>query len=135
MSTFFKSIKSPVSEYSIVIEDDGKVAYAYLLKNKAIISDLWLYNQAETPGDPEWKGRGTPPFLNPAKFVLFELMATPLMNDSKMDVRWELNNSGEVTGVTILLNGSPYGVLRPGAKPAWNIAAKDGPLAKNLRTK
>ena len=32
--------------YSAVFEDDGKVAYAYLLDDGRIVADVWLYNRA-----------------------------------------------------------------------------------------
>ena len=32
---------------SVVLEDDGRVAYAYLLEKDTIVSDVWLYNVAE----------------------------------------------------------------------------------------
>ncbi len=47
----FKSSTSLDPRYSAVFEDDGEVAYGYLLLDGAIISDVWLYNSDDTrPG-------------------------------------------------------------------------------------
>jgi len=47
----FKSSTSLDSRYSAVFEDDGEVAYGYLLLDGAIISDVWLYNSDDSrPG-------------------------------------------------------------------------------------
>ena len=53
------------SGYSVVFDDDGRVAYAYLLNHQGnIISDVWLYNQCKTPKEPEWKTSNNMPFAN-----------------------------------------------------------------------
>lgn len=49
MSYFKQFFCSTEPEYSVVIEDDDKVCYAYLYFNKEIIGDVWLYNNVESP--------------------------------------------------------------------------------------
>ena len=44
----FKSSTSHDARYSAVFEDDGEVAYGYLLLDGEIISDVWLYNNDDT---------------------------------------------------------------------------------------
>jgi len=80
MSRFFHTALNIKLDYSVVIEDDGKVAYAYLLNKDEIVSDVWLYNQRQTPEQPEWTEKSRMPFLNPrnyAKPVFF----TPLTDE------------------------------------------------------
>lgn len=44
----FVSSTSRDPQYSAVFEDDGEVAYGYLLSDGQIISDVWLYNRDDT---------------------------------------------------------------------------------------
>lgn len=53
-----------------IVEDDGKVAYAYLLKGNDIISDVWLYNQQRTPDTIDWTNKVDMLFLNPKNYIL-----------------------------------------------------------------
>ena len=45
----FVSSSSRDPQYSAVFEDDGEVAYGYLLSDGQIISDVWLYNSDTGP--------------------------------------------------------------------------------------
>src|ERR687898_201513 len=67
--------------YSAVFEDDGKVAYAYLLDDGRIVADVWLYNRAAAPEAPEWRDRSKAPFLNPRGFTS-EVPFLPPANES-----------------------------------------------------
>src|SRR4030095_4225145 len=60
---------SPCGAYRLTFEDDGKVAYAYLLWKDDIVGDVWLYNRCPTPDIPEWTDRTRIPFANPREFV------------------------------------------------------------------
>jgi hypothetical protein len=48
-------IDEPGGDRQVVLEDDGRVAYAYLLERDAIVADVWLYNIGEDPVD--WQRR------------------------------------------------------------------------------
>jgi hypothetical protein len=116
-----------------VVEDNGRVAYAYLIREGKMIGDLWLYNQAETPIEPEWRDRTKMPFLNPIAFVDTSTMAQPLQSEDDLEAEWEVGADGVATRVRLYLYGCLYGVLAPAAKPGWSVAVvKDGPLAKLL---
>jgi hypothetical protein len=52
----------------VVLEDDGRVAYAYLKDHGAIVADVWLYNVAEAPDQNHWRDKSNLPFLNPGKY-------------------------------------------------------------------
>ncbi|MCW8133374.1 MAG: hypothetical protein KIS92_23730 [Planctomycetota bacterium] len=128
MSTFFKQCLEPGGNHACIVEDDGRVAYAYLVRDRQIVGDLWLYNQAPTPTQTDWKDRSALPFLNPAAFVNEAEMAEPLTRDSELSVDWT-----HAPEARILIRGKLYGVLAPAFKPGWSVAArKDGPLAKCL---
>ena len=52
---------------AIVIEDDGRVGYAYFLDSRGdICGDVWLYNRCPAPDVPEWHDPSGAPFANPS---------------------------------------------------------------------
>jgi hypothetical protein len=128
--TIFKS--DPVSGYSVVLEDDGRVAYAYLRNaDGRIVGDVWLFNRIEAPATPEWTTPEKAPFANPADYVRHddELQVDDI---SALEINWERSRDGSVQAI-ILFNGTRFAVLTEGAKPGRSIlAARDGPLAKVL---
>lgn len=128
MTTFYRTLPRG-DDFSVLAEDDGKVAYAYLLHDKNIVSDLWLYNQAPTPESPEWRDRARMPFLNPRNFVIEEKMASPITENDIIKIETKLNEDGELE-VELYITGNLYGLLKAGAKPGWNIAAEGWPSGK-----
>ena len=109
--------------YSGLFEDDGKVAYAYLLDDGRIVADVWLYNRAATPDSPEWRDHSKAPFLNPRGFTP-EVPFVPPADESEVEFTW----SSDAQGRTTL-----HVLIAPGSKPGWcKLAAKDGPLASVL---
>lgn len=121
---FLVVFDSPDGGYSVTVEADARVAYAYLLEDGKIIGDVWLYNVAPTPSSTNWKDRDQMPFLNPAPLAGAQ-DAYAIRNG--LECRW--------TGrkVEILCGGELVAVLVPGAKPGWSKQAQeDGPLAKTL---
>jgi hypothetical protein len=124
--------QAPSTGYSAMFEDDGKVAYAYLLRDGRIIADVWLYNRAPTPEEPEWQDREKAPFLNPRRYVREEAIE-PAHAASDVGFEWNLA-AGELDSLRIFLHQRPVGLLKPGAKPGWAyLASEDGPLAKVWR--
>ena len=133
MSTLLHELKCNDGLHSVVIEDNGRVAYAYLIRDRRVISDLWLYNQADTPEEPEWRDRTKMPFLNSRAYVNDANMARPLEIPQDVVVEWDIDTDGFLRQMRVFLRGKLYGILAPTAKPGWCIAAqKDGPLAKCL---
>jgi hypothetical protein len=130
---FATRFASPFDESAVIIEDDGKVAYAYMFdRDGAICGDVWLYNRCPTPIDPEWHDPANLPFANSASFV--NESSRFLLPDSARDfsVVWE--EAGGPLIARVLLSGACFARLEAGAKPGWSIlAAKDGPLAQVLR--
>jgi hypothetical protein len=73
--------------FSLIVEDDDRVAYAYLLHNEEIVGDVWLYNGDPAPSDPQWGDPSGAPFLNPQEFVL--PFGGPRLEDSRsVRVAW-----------------------------------------------
>jgi hypothetical protein len=133
MSTLLHQFTCDDGLHRCVVEDNGRVAYAYLIRENKMIGDLWLYNQAESPTEPEWRDRTKMPFLNPASFVDMGAMSQPLQSSDDIAAEWELGGDGVATKVALYLHGQLYGVLAPMVKPGWCVAVlKDGPLAKRL---
>jgi len=130
MREFYDQIFSQQNDcYSVVIEDDGKVAYAYLLKEEHIIGDVWLYNQAETPADPDWTDKESLPFLNGQEFVRDNI--TPILNVDEVRVEW--TDDLEVGGVLLYIRDQFTAKLTINSKPGWSTnVTKDGPLARTI---
>ncbi len=118
---------------SVVIEDDGRVGYAYFLsKSGAIVGDVWLYNRCKAPLSPEWTDRSKTPFANPAGFTNKERFEPP-DTPGELDIRWANSPSGPRAG--IYLRELLIAELAEGLKPGFALAASmDGPLAMVLRT-
>jgi len=112
----------PGGNRSLVLEDDGRVAYAYLLIEGRIVGDVWLYNVAAAPAaisaDPEHL-----PFLNPSGLAS-DSADWRFDQDPSVSCRWDAR------GVTVMGNGVAMARLEPGAKPGWSrYAIEAGPLA------
>lgn len=118
---------------SVIFDDNGKVAYAYLVQaDSGITSDVWLYNSDVTPVEPEWKDHAKMPFLNPLAFVT-EKTISPIKDEQDIEVGWLDDGSGKIIGADLLLRGELCGRLLAGSRPGWaKLARKDGPLARVL---
>jgi len=130
MSEFFLQLFCDLNEsYSLIIEDDGQVTYAYLLKDEEIIGDVWLYNQKESPLQVDWRDVEKMPFLNPKEFIKENI--SPIINENEIKLDWHVLNNGEtVKEVDIFINEKLIAKLAPGYKPGWSkTVVKSGPLA------
>jgi hypothetical protein len=116
--------------WSVVVDDDGRVAYAYLLRNGKITTDVWLYNRVPPPDDFDPAERGSPP-RNPAKYCVVP-PPEPIHAEREVEVVWEAPG-GEVKSVSLLIRGAPAARLAPNVRPGWSAgAARDGPAARVL---
>jgi hypothetical protein len=129
---FIREFASADGRKAVVVEDDGRVCYAYLLDgNGNICGDVWLYNRCPTPEEPEWHGRENAPFANPAPFVDRDAVFFVPASAADMTVEWDVES--DVTTARIYLDRELFAKLMDGAKPGWaRLAAKDGPLARAL---
>ncbi len=114
------------SDLLVVLEDDGRVAYAYLKDHGVIVADVWLYNVAETPEKNNWHDKTQLPFLNPRKYCTAGVF-------ERITEQSQVNCTLVLEHVEIRMDGRLIARLKPGAKPGWSrLAACDGPLARPL---
>jgi len=131
MSELMAIVKDPKSEYAVVFEDNGRVAYAYLRQEGKIVSDVWLYNRVETPSQPDWTDRSKMPFLNPQGFTTDDQPPLPSRPED-VTARW-VQDGDRLEAVEVFLKGQLWAKLAPGVKPGWSRgAARVGPLAQPL---
>jgi hypothetical protein len=131
MSQLTAVVRDPKSSYEVAFEDNGRVAYAYLRQEGKIVSDVWLYNRAQTPEQPEWTDRSKMPFLNPQGFSTDDEPPIPSRPED-VTARW-VQDGNQLEAVEIYLKGVLWAKLAPGAKPGWsNGASRVGPLAQPL---
>ncbi len=118
--------------FSVVIDDNSIVCYAYLIKNNEIIGDVWLYNQEPSPNFNEWDFKKDGPFLNPELYVSDEYKIMPLKEDDLVELNWGFLST-ELVFVEIYFDKRLVALITPESKPGWSIfAKKNGPLAKVL---
>ena len=129
---FVAKFVSPLDQTAVVIEDNGRVAYAYMLdRDGRICSDVWLYNRCQTPVEPEWHDQARMPFANPASFTTDNPSFSP--PDSPADITVEWGASDRTNEAKIFLSRKCLAKLRAGMKPGWSaMATRDGPLAQVL---
>jgi hypothetical protein len=116
----------PGSDLSVLIEDDGRVAYAYLRRDGAIVADVWLYNVAATPEDTTWTDNTQMPFLNPTRYCTQETFR-------RIEADSEVSCTLVSEHVEVRVQGQLIARLRPGVKPGWSRLARiSDPLAQPL---
>ncbi|MBX5268672.1 hypothetical protein HJB99_08290 [Rhizobium sp. NLR17b] len=118
---------------TLVFEDDGRVAYAYLLNSDSrIVSDVWLYNRCPTPATPEWDDPTKAPFANSAEYVRQGVTFAPVEKPDEISVLWTEEKNG-VTKALLFIRGEFHASMIENAKPGWSkLASKDGPIARAL---
>jgi len=130
MTEYFNQYFNPENEsYSIIIEDDGKVAYAYLLREEEIIGDVWLYNNQDSPVTVNWHNEENMPFINPLCYI--DRSIEPINIDKDVEIVWEYKS--DVIKVLVYIHKELIAILKPESKPGWSLLVKeDGPLAKKM---
>jgi hypothetical protein len=118
----------PGSDRQVVLEDNGRVAYAYLLVKERIVGDVWLYNVGPNPEEVDWRDRSGMPFRNPRRFCEEREAVTRLRLSSDIRCEWSTD------GVDVYLGEKRLARLSEGAKPGWSRhAGRRGPLANPLK--
>lgn len=119
------------SNWSVVFEDDGKTAYAYLIKGNEIRADVWLYNHGSATTVPEWNDPEKLPFTNPAEYSR-SLDRLPVRVREDFDCVWHFSGT-DLVDVVLLFRGEVFARLTRDSKPGESLlAVKDGPLARKL---
>lgn len=131
-SDFAVKFSSDDGRCAVVVDDDGRVAYAYLLDAEGrICGDVWLYNRCPTPKEPEWTDRDKAPFANPEAFV--DTTKEFPLPDSADDVSVAWGRHDDACEARVFIRGRLAAKLVSGAKPGWSVLARqDGPLANVL---
>lgn len=126
-------ISNSETGYSVVIDGNDRVVYAYLInKDEKIVGDVWLYNLCESPRIPEWTSRDSMPFANSVEYAKDLDSYLELIEVSKFIVQWERSVQDKVMA-KILIENVLFAVLIEDEKPGYSILAKkNGPLAKVL---
>ena len=117
MGSLTKYVSNDRPEFAVYIEDDDKVCDAYLLYEKRIVGDIWLYKSVPTPSQPEWHNKGNLPFLNPAEF---EENLEPFDARSPVEVTWDFS---EETVANIFLASRLIAKLTVGSCPGCSSLA------------
>ncbi|OOQ57949.1 hypothetical protein [Mucilaginibacter pedocola] len=129
MPQFSINIPCPFDKaYALKIEDDGRVAYAYLTFYDDVVSDVWLYNRLPAP-TVSFLNTDDGPALNPAEYLKSDTAVTPMSTEADITCEWDESKEGDIE-VAVLLHGKFIAELLPGAMPGSSVlVAKDGPLA------
>jgi hypothetical protein len=131
VSEYFDQLFSSNASHSVIIEDDGKVAYAYLLLRDKIVGDVWLYNQSATPLITDWSRKENMPFLNSAEFLKNSDEFEPIAGHQELNINWIYFDNSTLAAVEIFIRDRLIAILKPSEKPGWStLVKKDGPLAK-----
>jgi hypothetical protein len=117
---------------SVIIEDDGDKAYAYLMDAaKVVVSDVWLYNRGPAPATEDWSDPAKLPFSNPAEYVR-DVNFEPITSASEVSIQWKRRANSPIEA-HLSVRGQLFAILQQGISPGWSrLAVKDGPLAKVL---
>ena len=131
MSTFTLKANCHFDDYySVVIADDGRVAYAYLMEGEDSIGDVWLYNQHEAPKDSNWDKQQLP-YLNPEEYLNKETRVSPITDKGDVYFEWNESLSDGSIEVSIYIRDKFIAQIITGSKPGWSaLVVKDGPLAQ-----
>lgn len=126
---FERHIAEPNGPRAVVVEDDGRAAYAYLILDGDLSGDVWLYNVGVDPETVNFKDQDEMPFPNPGRFCASPRLPR-LLETSQLHCDWDAR------GVLLSVDGVPWARLEAGSKPGWSRgAAIAGPLAKPMEPK
>jgi hypothetical protein len=115
--------------YSVLIEDDSRVAYAYLMEGEDTVGEVWLYNQQPAPTNSNWHEQ-QPPYLNTEEYIDKSVRVFPLTDKSQLYVEWTESPDNGAVEVAIYIREKFIAQISSGSKPGWStLVIKDGPLA------
>jgi len=119
------------NRFSVIIEDDGKVAYGYLMDDEDIVGDVWLYNQKPSPQESlNWKSKDDLPFLHSLEYIKENIL--PIKDDEDIRCEWAMaGNRKTLKEVEIFIRDRFIAKLAINAFPGWStMVIKDSRLAK-----
>jgi len=130
MSTFYLQVPCEFDRHhSLIIEDDGRVAYAYLRDGEDVIGDVWLYNRQQPPEISFWLPEDMP-FLNPKEYLAKDATIKPIQHENEVRVEWTESKDDGLIEAGIYIRDKFIASVMAGSKPGWSVlVVKDGPLA------
>ena len=135
MREFFIARDTLESDYSVIVEGDGRVAYAYFITmpSQKILSHVWLYNIGpDLPGEEEVEVRGRPS-RNPAEYILPDIPPGAQSEEEIEITFWYDKPGGEFQCADVSIRGIHWATLAPSLEPGLcRFAAKDNDLAGTL---
>jgi hypothetical protein len=121
------------SEFSVVIEDDDRVAYAYLREKDRMVGDVWLYNCIPVGDKPEWSDPKKLPFVNPTSYIHDKQLIPRIICTDDIYLKWYFDSGIFVRVEIYLRNSTMIALLKKGSRPGWSLLAKrNSPLANTL---
>lgn len=116
-------------EFSVAIEDNGKVAYAYLLRNDKIISELWLYNRGNAQYD-NWDDLSEDDLPPQNLDYLIEKTIEPISSNKDINIKWIFNDATN-TKAYIYIHNELIGSLESKEPIGFSkLVLQDTPIAK-----
>ena len=112
---------SPDDKFTLSIEDDGEVCYAYLFSGAEIIGVVWLYNRVKTPSSFPNRKRGLP-LLNIESAVLENGFEVP-KSESDFEATFKVREG--VFECAIYCRKKLLAVVGEGDFPGWCMNAKE----------
>jgi len=130
MSLYLR-FEAPDGGLSLVVEDDGRVAYAYLHRANEVVAHVWIYNRCPASSDPEWDDPSKLPFANSSEYMSEDGYVMGPVDRGDVVVTWESDESGADPVAYIYLFEDLVAVIGVGDKPGYaRFAIKDNPLAQ-----
>lgn len=119
-------IIEPDGPRKVIIEDDGRTGYVYLLVDDKFVADVWLYNVTPPSECPAWDDPRDLPFQNRPELIADVAIA-------RIDQQTDVTCVWNASGVEIFVGGRLTARLHPGDKPGQSLGVLvDGPLGRRL---
>lgn len=119
---FWGAYSCPNDEsYAVVVEDDGRVTYAYLLRDKEFVTHAWLFNSL--PESQQVECDASAPPCNPESNIKEDMpRVAPIQDSSEVSIRWSLESP--VTA-SVFIHDVQYAILVDGVRPSYSIFIKE----------
>jgi hypothetical protein len=101
---FIQFVNAESPSFGVIIEEENEVVYAYLLKSKEIVCDVWLYNTIDAPDYVDWSNPELMPFLAPKELSkeMHDLLI--ITNPENIVVIWGKESTGELNAMVYVEN-------------------------------
>lgn len=122
--------------WQLLVEDDDRTCYAYLLCAGVVVSDTWISNRVRA-ATPEWtlpNARALMPFTNPVPFV--DCVDYGIRELDREALNVDFGGANDAITVHIRAANEIVAVVCASTKPGWSaLAMSDGPCARALSSR